>query len=528
MSTELHPAPAGGNATAAGDGMALRLSGLSKRFGGTQALSDVSLDVRRGTVHALLGGNGSGKSTTIKILAGVYPADSGTVDVLGTLHQLGGYTPDAARKAGLRFVHQDLGLFPQMSIEENFALGSGFPRRATGSIDWKALRRSVAGTLAEYDLALDPRTKVADLRPSDRTMLAIARALQNDSSSDSVLLLDEPTASLAQAESEHLLERVRKRAEMGQTVVIVSHRMREVLSVANDFTIFRDGRVAGTLVGASPTEEEIVSIMAGGLVTALRPGNAVSHSTGEVVLETRGLRGGPLHGVDLTLHKGEILGVAGLVGSGRSSLMLNLFGHQVPSGGSMELDGKPYSPARVQDAMDLGVGLVPEDRGAEAAFPDRSVSENIAVAVHREHPGKPWMPRSAERATAADFIGRLSIRVSGPDARFSSMSGGNQQKVVISRWLQRNPRLLLLDEPTQGVDIMSRAEIYAIIRQAASTGCAVLVASSDMSELIALCDRVLVLREGRSAETIIAAENDVDELTKIVLIDPKDRRDGTD
>lgn len=511
-----------------GDGLALRLRGLSKRFGGTQALSDVSLNVRKGTVHALLGGNGSGKSTTIKILAGVYPADSGTVNVLGAEHQLGTYTSDTAKNAGLRFVHQDLGLFHDLSIEENFALGTGFPRRATGSIDWKALRRDVAHTLADYDLALDPRRRVGDLRPSDRTMVAIARALQNDGSNESVLLLDEPTASLGQAESEHLLERVRQRAEMGQTVVIVSHRMREVLSVAQDFTIFRDGMVAGTLVDASPTEEEIVSIMAGGLVTALRPLDAQSHATPKVVLQARDLRGGPLDGVDFTLYEGEILGVAGLVGAGRSSLMLNLFGHRTPTGGSMEVHGEPYAPACVQDAMDRGIGLVPEDRGAEAAFPERSVSENMSVAVHHERRGKGWMPRSVERATAVDFIDRLSIRVSGPDARFSSMSGGNQQKVVISRWLQRNPKLLLLDEPTQGVDIMSRADIYAIIRQAASTGCAVLVASSDMSELKALCDRILVLREGRATESIVTADYDVDELTKIVLIDPKDRRDGTD
>lgn len=511
-----------------GDGLALHLRNLSKRFGGTQALNDVSLDVRRGTIHALLGGNGSGKSTTIKILAGVYPADSGTVEVLGIEHQLEGYTSDTAKASGLRFVHQDLGLFHDLSIEENFALGTGFPRRAAGSIDWKALRRNVARTLDDYELALDPRSRIGDLRPSDRTMVAIARALQNDESKESVLMLDEPTASLGQAESEHLLQRVRQRAELGQTVVIVSHRMREVLSVAHDFTIFRDGKVVGTLIDASPTEEEIVSIMAGGLAPVLRPQDAASHVTSEVVFQTRNLRGGPLDGVDFTLHEGEILGVAGLVGSGRSSLMLNLFGQHTPTGGVMELRGAPYAPTCVMDAMDRGIGLVPEDRGAEAAFPDRSLSENMSVAVHQEQKGKGWMSRSVERATAADFIGRLSIRASGPDAPFSSMSGGNQQKVVISRWLQRNPKLLLLDEPTQGVDIMSRADIYAIIRQAASTGCAVLVASSDMSELIALCDRIMILREGRATESIVAADYDVDELTKIVLIDPKDRRDGTD
>ncbi|WP_431710844.1 sugar ABC transporter ATP-binding protein [Glutamicibacter uratoxydans] len=512
---------------AAGSGgpprLALSLRGLSKRFGGTQALDDVSLDVRRGTIHALLGGNGSGKSTTIKILAGVHPADSGDLEVLGQAYSLTGYTSDTARAAGLRFVHQDLALFPELSIAENFGLAHGFPLRTGGAISARDLRDRVAVTLASYDLQFDPRTKVGDLRPSDRTMVAIARVMQHEDSSEAILVLDEPTASLAQAESEYLLSRLRERADAGQTIIIVSHRLKEIISVAHDYTIFRDGKVAGTLVDATPTEHDIVSIMAGGMVSALRPDDAQSHATDQLRLEVHGVRGGPLHDVDLQVKRGEIVGIAGLVGSGRSSLLLDLFGRHRPDSGTMLLDGNPYAPHCIQDAMDAGVGLVPEDRGKEAAFPDRTVSDNISVAVHKNTWRGTWMPRSKEKRIARDYIGKLAIRVSGADARFSSMSGGNQQKVVIARWLQRDPKLLLLDEPTQGVDIMSRAEIYAIIRQAASTGCSVILASSDLSELVALSDRILILRDGRLEESVNATDVDVDSLTKLVMIDPRNR-----
>jgi len=508
---------------------ALELRGLEKRFGGTQALSDAHLTVRRGTIHALLGGNGSGKSTTIKILAGVYTADAGDLTLMGQHYRLQDYTAATAKAAGLRFVHQDLGLFEELSIEENFAIDAGYPQGRTGRIHWLALRSRVREILADYELDLDPRARVGDLRLSDRTMVAIARALQvKDEDRELVLVLDEPTASLGEAESALLLERIRIRADRGQTVIIVSHRMQEVLSVAHDFTIFRDGRVAGTLTDAHPTEEELVELMAGGMVSALRPSGSSSHSTGRRVLEILQLTGGPLKGVDLTVHEGEIVGVAGLAGSGRSSLLLQLFGVHQPYGGRMRLAGTPYVPKHVEDAMDAGVALVPEDRGREAAFPDRTISENLAASVLRENWSTKWMPRGKETRTAADLIRRLSVKASGPDALFTSMSGGNQQKVILARWLQRNPRLLLLDEPTQGVDIMSRSDIYNTIRQTARDGCAVLVASSDMSELHALCDRIVFLRRGRDSDVVNAAEYEVDDLTKLLMIEPKDTQNVTD
>ena len=515
--------PIGATSTAAAE-LALDLRGVDKHFGGTKALRAASLAVRPGTVHALLGGNGSGKSTAIKILAGVYEADAGELTIFGENHLLLGYTSTTAAAAGLRFVHQDLGLFEDLSIEENFALDAGYPRNVLGGVRWGALRRQVAKVLAEYELDVDPRRPVHDLRPSDRTMVAIARALQGADTERLILVLDEPTASLAAHESNLLLEKVRRLADRGQTVIIVSHRLQEVLSVAHDFTVFRDGRVAGALVDAQPTEDELISIMAGGLVVALRPTGSQSHTTGRPMLEVNGVSSGPLRNVTFTAHEGEILGIAGLVGSGRSSLLQTLFGAFEPVSGTMTLGGSPFAPRSVDDAMRAGVGLVPENRVREAAFMDRSVRENLSIAMLAEYWSAKWMPRARETRKAEDLIQRFGVKVGGPSALFSSMSGGNQQKVVIARWLQRDPRLLLLDEPTQGVDVMSRADIYATIRRSAQAGCTVVVASSDMSELHALCDRILVLARGRITQEVLAGDLKVDELTSLVLREPSTRK----
>ena len=509
------PAAAGGSGA-----IALELHGVDKHFGGTRALDGASLTVRSGKVHALLGGNGSGKSTTIKILAGVYSADSGSLSIFGQEHPLSSYTSTVAQHAGLRFVHQDLGLFEELSIEENFALDAGYPRLPGGGIHWKALHERVARLLAEYELEVDPRVPIRALRPSDRTMVAIARALQDQEGTDRILVLDEPTATLALHESELLLEKVRRRADRGQTVVIVSHRLQEVLSVADDFTIFRDGRVVGVLTDAQPTEDELVEIMAGGAVSALRPTGSTTHSTGEPMLQIDGLYGGPLRGVDLTVHRGEIVGVAGLVGSGRSSLLKAIFGAVTPTSGTFTLAGEPYAPRHIDQAMEAGVAMVPEDRGRDGVFADLAVAENLAASVLRESWIRGWMSRSRERRTALALIDRFRIKVGGPDALFSSMSGGNQQKAIIARWLQRSPGLLLLDEPTQGVDVMSRSDIYALIRDAARDGCAVLVASSDMSELHALADRIVFLRSGRIGAEVSAVGLESDDLVRMVLKDP--------
>lgn len=504
----------------------LHLHDVEKQFGGTRALRRVSLAIRPGTVHALLGGNGSGKSTSIKVLAGVYEADAGELEIDGARYDLRRWTAQDAHHAGLRFVHQDLGLFEELSIAENFGLDTGYPRTRFGNIDWRALNAEVADVLLEYDLDIAPHRSVAELRPSDRTMVAIARALRDSTNGERrILILDEPTASLAAAESALLLDKVRRLADRGQTVVMVSHRLQEVLDVAHDFTVFRDGKVVGTLTDAQPTEDELISLMAGGLAVALKPTGERSHTRGAPVLEVKNLQSGPLRDVTLTAHRGEILGIAGLQGSGRSSLLQALFGVHRPESGEVTLEDARYAPVDVHEAMSAGVAMVPENRVREAAFMDLSVSDNLAMAMLDEYFVSGRMPREKERRAADELIARFGVKVADADAVFSSMSGGNQQKVIIARWLQRTPRLLLLDEPTQGVDVMSRADIYEVIREAAHNGCTVVVSSSDTSELHALCDRILILARGKLTGEVLAGETDVDGLTSMVLREPSTRRE---
>ncbi|MCL6732272.1 sugar ABC transporter ATP-binding protein [Streptomyces neyagawaensis] len=481
--------------------VAVRLTGIRKSFGPTKALDDAELVLRRGTVHALLGGNGSGKSTALKILAGVHEADAGVIQVGREQWPARTWSAAAGSGAGLRFVHQDLGLFDALSVAENFALDAGYPTTAVRSVRWKELERRVVSLLDRFEIAADPRQPVGSLRPAQRTMVAIARALQDDDSTRAVLVLDEPTATLPAHESEVLLGAIRRRAELGQTVLLVSHRMQEVLSVAQDFTVFRDGRTVATLSGENPTEDRLVALMTGrelerapqepAATTAAPP------AAGSVSLQVENLVSGPLRGVTLAVRQGEIVGVTGLVGSGRSSLLKTVFGAHRPESGTITLSGRSQSGAEdVKARMAQGVAYVAEDRVAESSLMELTVRENISVSRLRRF----WRPRgmnaAEERRSAADLVRRHRVKTTGVDGVFSSLSGGNQQKAVLARWLCRDPSLLLLDEPTQGVDVMSRRDIYDTIRQSVSAGCAVLVASSDFAELCALCDRVLVLQDG--------------------------------
>lgn len=509
--------------TSADPDAAVRLTGLTKSFGATRALDGAALSLRRGTVHALLGGNGSGKSTAIKILAGVYGADGGTIHIGRTEWVAAQYDAKAGRSAGLRFVHQDLGIFNELSVAENFALDAGWPRTRVGGIDWRALHRRVALLLDRFEIPATPRTPAGQLRPAQRTMVAIARALQDihdDADERGVLVLDEPTATLPQHESQVLLQAVRRRADRGDTVLMVSHRMQEVLSVAHDVTVFRDGRTVATLVDSSPTEDEVIALMSGRELAKTLVAQVADGAPERVdpaatpVLQVRDLVSGPLRGATLTVRPGEIVGVTGLVGSGRTSLLKTLFGQHAAASGSIEIDGRVQGRRDdVKTRMLRGVGYVPEDRVGESVFMDLTVRENLSCAVLRRYWGVTGMSKRAERSSAGRLLADYSVKTQSQDAVMTSLSGGNQQKAVLARWLQREPRLLLLDEPTQGVDVMSRKEIYDTVRRTAAAGTAVLVSSSDFVELCSLCDRVLVLRQGMVAAELTGAQLEPDNLT---------------
>lgn len=500
-------------------GVAVSISGLVKAFGPTKALDGAELSLRRGTVHALLGGNGSGKSTAIKILAGVHRADAGMIRVHEIQKDAAHWTAADAHAAGLRFVHQDLGLFDRLSIAENFALDSGYPTAPGSRVRWRVLERRVAALLERFEIDAQPHQPVASLRPSQRTMVAVARALQDDSE-DALLLLDEPTATLSAHESEVLLQSLRRRADLGQTIMMVSHRMSEVLQVAHDFTVFRDGRTVATLHAhddrPAVTEEDLIALMTGQVTSRSesRSRAETGRASADVALELRAIAGGPLRGVDLTVRHGEIVGIAGLVGSGRSSLLKTVFGHHRPASGSISITGRTQSGREdVRTRMGQGVAYVAEDRVAESSFLGLTVRENLSASVL----GSFWRPRGMamadERRTATELVARHAVKAAGVESLFASLSGGNQQKSILGRWLRREPTLLLLDEPTQGVDVMSRRDIYTTIRGTAARGCGVLVASSDFVELTELCDRVVVLADGTVHAELSGTDLTPDHLT---------------
>ena len=479
----------------------LSVHGVSKRFGATQALADVEFTVRSGTVHALLGGNGSGKSTLVKILAGAYRADRGTIVRGDREWDVGEYDAATARSIGLRFVHQTLAVFPTLTVAENIALARGYQRHRGGRIDWRAIEADAERLLRRYNLAGAVHLPVARLRPASQALVAIAAALgdgpaggPDDSGTPDVLVVDEATAALPRGEAEDLLTSLRALAADGHAVVFISHRIDEVLGVADDITILRDGRVAETCVRDGLTHAELVHMLAGGLVsdTAHTP---PLPSRARTRLRVEGLRAGRLRSVDLEVSSGEILGISGLLGSGRSTLLHTIFDPERREAGVIEVDGRPLdgTPAT---SMQAGVALVPEDRARQAIFPSRTVADNLTEAMSGRYWRNGWLSSRRAHAEARDMIQRHAIVAASELSPIESLSGGNQQKVVLARWLARRPAVLLLDEPTQGVDVHARRTVHDTVRRAVNDGACAVVASSDLDELIELSDRILVLANG--------------------------------
>jgi ribose transport system ATP-binding protein len=491
---------------------------VSKTFPGTRALIDLSFEVQRGQIHALVGGNGSGKSTLIKIMAGVYNADSGgSIAVDGTEMRADHTTPASARALGLHFVHQNPAVFPDLSVTENLAIGNGFQTTGVGNIRWRAQHRRTKALLERFDIEAKPDALVRSLRPAERAMVAIARALQNQEGEHSgVLVLDEPTASLPRAEVVRLMGALNRFAENGQTILFVSHRLDEVIDSCDRATVLRDGRLAGTLTGDEITEQRLIELIAGRSLEQAFP-SMPTVASDEIALEAKGIVGGPLRGVDFRLRRGEVLGIAGLLGSGRSELLKMVFGAYAVRSGSLELEGKPVSFRHIGQAMAAGVAYVPEDRGTEASFPDLSLSDNVTAATVGAYWKNLRLRKRAADADARGAIGEFFIRASSEHQKMGTLSGGNQQKVVLARWLRRKPKVLLLDEPTHGVDVGARSEIYELVGQAVREGCSVLLVSSDFEELATVADRVIVLANGRISAELNSPDIEPARLTELAF-----------
>jgi ribose transport system ATP-binding protein len=484
--------PPDGGASQAMD-CALRTENVWKRYSGTVALRGVSIQVRRGKIHALLGGNGSGKSTLIKVISGVEEADDGVIELNGTSVAAGHLTPTVSFRNGVRVVHQHPSTFPELSVAENLAAGASFSGASPVRIRWREVRTRAAELLERFHIDARPSQSLASLRPATQRMIEIARALQDqDDLSGGVLILDEPTAKLPIHDVRLLKDALRRYAQEGQTIMYVTHLLEELEGFADSATVLRDGVVAGTLDREEITPPRLLELMVGGVMS--REHASEHHDLGPVRLRTNAVRGGPVRDVSLQVHVGETVGLAGLGGSGRSSLLQMIFGVEVPEAGEILVDETPIRKGRVPSHW--SVAYVPEDRLQDAAFEILPLSDNLVAASVGSHWRGLHVSRRSERRATADAIKSFNIKAPSVDAPFATLSGGNQQKAILARWFERSPGLLLLDEPTQGVDVASRAEIHGLIRTAVEGGAAAVVASSDYEELCSLCDRVIVLGQG--------------------------------
>ncbi|HLT61028.1 MAG TPA: sugar ABC transporter ATP-binding protein, partial [Microlunatus sp.] len=484
----------------------VELRGITKRFGGVVACRGIDLEVRAGEVHALLGENGAGKSTCMNILSGVITDFEGSLLVAGRPARFGG--PADAQAAGIAIIHQELDLVGDLSVAENMFLGRELRTRLR-TVDLRAMRAAAERQLERLGVRLDVRRSVRSLRVGERQLVEIARALLLDAA---VLIMDEPTASLADAEVRQLFAVIDTLRRDGVGIVYISHRMEEIETVADRATVLRNGSVAGSVDDPARSREQIITMMVGSRQSALfgteqhrpQPADAVS------VLQVQGLRyrrRWPVpgrtdpDGIDLAVRPGEIVGLAGLMGAGRTELLETLYGAATGGrvAGTISMAGRRYRPAGPARALRNRIAFVPEDRRGSGLVLEHSVQQNLILAALAKVTRLGVVLGRRERRTVRDQLAAMAIRAAGPRVPVGTLSGGNQQKVVFGRQLLTEPRLLLLDEPTRGVDIGAKAEIYRLLRRLADQGTAILLASSELPELTGVCDRILVLRRGRVA-----------------------------
>jgi rhamnose transport system ATP-binding protein len=474
------------------------LAGVSKRFAATQALQDVSLDLRAGEIHALVGENGAGKSTIVKILAGIHQPDSGTVVLDGKPISLHG--PAQARLLGIAVVHQEPRLFPDLTVAENVFMGHA-PTGSLGTVNWREMRRSADRIFESLNVRMDSGEVVRGLSMADQQLIEIAKALSIEAQ---VLILDEPTASLSAHEVERLFDIVRQTRDRGVAVLFVSHRLEEVFELCDRATVLRDGRRVITAPTSELTAADLVRHMVGRAVSLFPRSSA---QIGDVLLDVRGLtRVGAFRDITFSVRTGEIVGLAGLVGAGRTEVARVLFGLDRADAGEVFLAGKRAGFRSPSAALAAGIAYVPEDRHLDGLVGGFSISENVTLPIIPRLFPRLFMRTGRERALAAGYAQRLRIRANSMDDLIESLSGGNQQKVVIAKWLATKPRVLILDEPTRGVDIGAKVEVHRIISDLAASGLGIILISSELPEVLAMSDRIMVLHEGRIAAEIPRAE----------------------
>src|SRR5271154_2512426 len=476
----------------------LEIRGVAKRFDATQALEDVSLSLHAGEIHALLGENGAGKSTLIKIMTGVYQPDRGEILLAGQPVAIG--SAAEAQRHGIAAIYQEPLLFPDLNVAENIFIN----HQGRGAVtNWRQMFRRADEILASLGVALDVRSPARGLTLAAQQSVEIAKAI---SKNVRVLIMDEPTASLSAHEAQELFRLVRDLKRQGVAILFVSHRMEEVFEIADRITVFRDGRLIATRPRAEATPQRAIADMVGREIDITK--RRATSARPELLLSVDGLgRRGVFEGVSFDLHRGEVLGLAGLIGAGRTDVGLALFGIEPATSGTIRLGGEPIKVRSPREGMKLGIAYLSGDRQQLGLVLPMSIFANITLPVLRRYLSRLGLVRTGlERRTADTFRDRLAIRTPSVDLEVAKLSGGNQQKVMLSKWLNTNPSVLILDEPTRGVDVGSKAEVHAIIGQLAAEGIGVIVISSDLPEVLVLSDRVLVMREGRQMAILDRAE----------------------
>jgi len=479
----------------------LTLAAISKGFPGVRALSGVSLEVRPGEIHGLLGENGAGKSTLIKIIAGAYTPDEGEMSFAGAAARWS--SPREAKQHGVHVVYQEFALFPQLSVAENIFVGQE-RRNAFGLVDHARTRREARELLQRLGVSLDVDASVSSLSVADQQMVEIARAMVRNVK---LLVLDEPTAVIAGREVALLFDLLRRLRESGVSVLFISHRLDEVFAICDRVTVLKDGRLVGTHDVADVTRKRLISMMVGRDLGDLFPPRPAAARTGEPVLRTEGVAvGDRVRDISIELRAGEIVALAGMVGAGRSELALGLFGAVPILKGTIHLGGQRFTSMSPARAIRLGVGLVTEDRKSQGLAMLLDIAANIAGPALSEVARHGLIDRQLESEIAAREIERYRIACRGPATKVATMSGGNQQKVIVARWARICRSVLILDEPTRGVDVGAKAEIYRIMRDLAASGVAILMISSELTEVMGMADRVIVMREGRVTGELAGCE----------------------
>jgi len=485
----------------------LVMTGINKYFPGVYAVQNVDFDLRKGEIHALVGENGAGKSTLMKVLAGVHPPEAGEIQIQGKSIKVD--SPAIARSSGVVMVHQELKLANALTVAENIFLGS-VPTNRYGLVDWKLLKKKAVDALAVLNIKMDVDRKVCDLTVAEMQLVEIAKALVLNAK---IIIMDEPSAVLTPFELRQLYIVLREQRDRGVSIIYISHRLEEIFELADRVTVMKDGAKVAVLDVVSTNKWEIVKLMVGRELGKHYPKR--THKIGEPVLELKNVtRKGKVENISLTLHCGEILGIAGLIGAGRSELANIIFGAEPLDSGQIMIRGETTKIASPQDAMRKGLGFVTEDRRQTGLFAIMTVRENITIANLQKFTRRGFLDLKREYEIAKDFINRIRIITPSSDQQVQNLSGGNQQRVLLSKWINTDSKIFLIDEPTRGIDVGSKEELYVLMNELVANGAAILMISSELPEILGMSDRILVMNHGH-----LTAEFDITEATEVKIME---------